>query len=351
MSDSDDPSAAIVHAVASVVPQSRISIAAAVLLAYEYVLTFDQEVSLFWFRRKTGATWLFLLIRYMAILSLCLLNTATYAHMSDESCLWLNKVQAPIQIAEYLPWAVFSGMRALAVTGLNWTFGGIVFAFAVVPFAANVWIMSLGVTGSNFPVVGCGGGSNSTRQDTLIAVPLSRSCAIVADILIIIATWRYAIKGGLFRRELRAVTASTLANVLLYNGTIYFLLTAILIGRYLIALQAANQKTLGSDDASLPPSIVADHGGRVETLRFASRVVGSLGATLEVEDGIFGWERETYCAADEEDSHGTCAEEPTTTHGEDNHGESALRVPPSTSYSAGTSTAVASGMHTTDETV
>lgn len=55
-----------------------------VVFAYEYVITLDQEVSLFWMRRKTGATWLFLLIRYMALLSLCLLNAATYAPMSDE---------------------------------------------------------------------------------------------------------------------------------------------------------------------------------------------------------------------------------------------------------------------------
>lgn len=54
------------------------------MFAYEYVITFDQEVSLFWMRKKTGATWLFLLIRYMALVSVCILNTATYIPMSDE---------------------------------------------------------------------------------------------------------------------------------------------------------------------------------------------------------------------------------------------------------------------------
>lgn len=35
-------------------------------------------------RKKTGATWLFLLIRYMALISVCILNTATYIPMSDK---------------------------------------------------------------------------------------------------------------------------------------------------------------------------------------------------------------------------------------------------------------------------
>lgn len=125
MSSAPDSSAEIVHVISSVyvprfflsfallvltrrfslcsITQSRISIAAAsayslepkicpnitltlcqVVFAYEYVITFDQEVSLFWMRKKTGATWLFLLIRYMALVSVCILNTATYIPMSDE---------------------------------------------------------------------------------------------------------------------------------------------------------------------------------------------------------------------------------------------------------------------------
>lgn len=54
------------------------------MYAYEYVITFDQEVSLFWTRKKTGATWLFFLIRYLALLGICLLNAATLAPMSDK---------------------------------------------------------------------------------------------------------------------------------------------------------------------------------------------------------------------------------------------------------------------------
>ncbi|KAI0764866.1 hypothetical protein C8Q74DRAFT_1174811, partial [Fomes fomentarius] len=38
-------------------------------VVYEYIITFDREVSLFWRRRFTGATLLFLLNRYITLLT------------------------------------------------------------------------------------------------------------------------------------------------------------------------------------------------------------------------------------------------------------------------------------------
>lgn len=55
----------------------------AAMLAYEYVITLDQEVNLFWRRKKNGATVLFLLARYLALLSYVVLGGATFAPMSD----------------------------------------------------------------------------------------------------------------------------------------------------------------------------------------------------------------------------------------------------------------------------
>lgn len=67
------------------------------LLAYEYIITFDQEVDLFWRRKKTGATVLFVATRYMALCSYGFLGAATFAHMSDQvrtsDCLDLELTQ------------------------------------------------------------------------------------------------------------------------------------------------------------------------------------------------------------------------------------------------------------------
>lgn len=50
------------------------------------------------------------------------------------------------------------------------------------------------------------------------ATSLSRSCSIVADSLVIGATWKYAIQHGVFRRDIRRITPSEIVDVLLYNG-------------------------------------------------------------------------------------------------------------------------------------
>ena len=47
------------------------------LLCYDYVVTFDQEISVIWQRKWTGATWLFISNRYAALLLLALTSAPT----------------------------------------------------------------------------------------------------------------------------------------------------------------------------------------------------------------------------------------------------------------------------------
>lgn len=54
------------------------------MIVYEYLITFDQEVLLFWRRKPTGATVLFLMVRYLALLSYSFFGAATYAPMSAQ---------------------------------------------------------------------------------------------------------------------------------------------------------------------------------------------------------------------------------------------------------------------------
>lgn len=53
-----------------------------VLNGYEYLITLDQEVTLFWRRKWTGATVLFFATRYLGLLSFTILSAATYAPLS-----------------------------------------------------------------------------------------------------------------------------------------------------------------------------------------------------------------------------------------------------------------------------
>ncbi|KAI0820245.1 hypothetical protein BC628DRAFT_912167 [Trametes gibbosa] len=50
------------------------------------------------------------------------------------------------------------------------------------------------------------------------ATPLSRSGAIVADILVIAVTWKYALQNGTVRRGACGIMPSKITDVLLYNA-------------------------------------------------------------------------------------------------------------------------------------
>ncbi|OJT04660.1 hypothetical protein TRAPUB_4596 [Trametes pubescens] len=81
-------------------------------------------------------------------------------------------------------------------------------------------------------------------------------------------------------------------------------LTAILIGRYLMALQSANQQVLGHTSTMSQSGEDANADG-TDTLRFAPRIIGSIGATLTMrdEEDALGWQHEDEEVGDEEKVH------------------------------------------------
>ncbi|KAI0640733.1 hypothetical protein C8Q79DRAFT_437314 [Trametes meyenii] len=145
------------------------------------------------------------------------------------------------------------------------------------------------------------------RSPRHLASIVSRVTLILSDILVVVvtlvATWR---KGGRARIARGTSPSSPLGDIMLYNGLKYFVmllilnilvmvlsristsfqaaeyilallepLTAVTISRFLLDLQAANQssKELGSGThTSIPEAEQSD------TLQFAPRVLGSLGA-------------------------------------------------------------------------
>ncbi|KAH9893636.1 hypothetical protein C8Q73DRAFT_697834 [Cubamyces lactineus] len=228
------------------------------------------------------------------------------AFVSLQVCSSFVKAQTAIQYAQYFGWAVFAGMRALAVSNMNWTLASIVFILASGPFAVNMWnISTLGVVGYTIPVAGCIGGSQGTVFDAKIGVGLSRSCAIASDLLIIAITWWNAVRNGSLDAMRRDRPKMSLTRVMVLNGTYRALvllntlhltltllsivgltepvsevtiftdpLTAVIICRFLLALHAASSKTtdLGSNSSWLGTLSEVNLG----TLNFASSATHSV---------------------------------------------------------------------------
>ncbi|RPD54511.1 hypothetical protein L227DRAFT_657568 [Lentinus tigrinus ALCF2SS1-6] len=229
--------AAFVSLVESVTVANDCEIAAMAFIAYEYLLTWDQEVNLFWRRKFTGASVLFFLNRYILLL--------------------------------------FCEM-----------YGGATFTLGAIQYF--VW----------------------------------------ADLLLVVVTW-YTLGRGRRTTGIKA-DGMTLAHILLRDGTIYFTvlfvlnclhltfamlsfefvfqtgsyitlftnpLTAVIVSRFLLNLQAANQRAIAHDS---DPYLVSRPSG---TLVF-ERVLGSLATgTVSVGEDYMTESDSGQVLAENEDSH------------------------------------------------
>ncbi|KAH9889050.1 hypothetical protein C8Q73DRAFT_668207 [Cubamyces lactineus] len=281
-------------------------IAVLAFLSYEYLITFDREVSLFWRRKLTGASVLFSTNRYLPLL-VNILNLTISARMSDTSCNDYVKALQTIEILQYMPWAAFSALRTFALSRGSWVLAMLVFLLSAVPIGVNFsqyrWLVVY-----NDPMLGCGKSSTVTLETAKRLTIASRTCLMAADIIVLIVTWMSTLT-TMRLTDIALKGKPSFARMLVRDGTIYFSvllvlntlhltftmlsitsdalspvsyfttftepITAVLVSRFLLNLQEVNQYNHRSAPASLTQSI---------TLDFASRVVGSLGSSLEPSD-------------------------------------------------------------------
>ncbi|KAH9893638.1 hypothetical protein C8Q73DRAFT_791459 [Cubamyces lactineus] len=108
-------------------------------------------------------------VRNSSILSAPQASEFVYPRCSEQSCSTLTKAQYYAAVVQYILWAVFSAIRALALGRLNWMLASLVFVLACAPFAVNLWtVVGSGTTVSMVPTIGCIGGTNQTAYDARI---------------------------------------------------------------------------------------------------------------------------------------------------------------------------------------
>ncbi|RPD55572.1 hypothetical protein L226DRAFT_614738 [Lentinus tigrinus ALCF2SS1-7] len=330
-----------------------IEIAASVSLLYDSALTFKREVALFWSGKVTGAPVLFFTIKYTAICQ-TILDLITYLPSTTakvwvrtirlprtyvlriHSCNGLVKTYTALSYARYLPLAVFSAMRAYGLTQ-HPLGAGVIFALSLAPMAVNFAQYAQGLSGTIPPQVGqCVVSLTTTPVEAIIcALPIvSRAGIVAADFLLAVITWRTLARGQT-RLPLPCHRLRSLADVMLWNGLLYFVvlfalnvvhlslsldqilgngapgsvtqftdpMTTILVARFLLDLQEAGRRDVRLDAASDDPLHFSHSTGA--SLSFA-RVVGSVGATIAP-----GTSQDGYSVADSE-CPGTPGREPGT---------------------------------------
>ncbi|RPD78401.1 hypothetical protein L226DRAFT_291547 [Lentinus tigrinus ALCF2SS1-7] len=285
-----------------------IGFAAVVFLLYDCILTFDREVALFWTGRVNGATALFFAIKYGTVLYNVLSCVSFIPDMSSKVCDGLVRFAALVEYLRFFPFAVFSGMRAYALTR-NWALGAIVLILSLTPFMINLTQYGQGVRGELDPIIGCLEDLKFTPTEAIMFPVVSRAGLIVADFLLVVVTWR-SLASGPLRPHFRARSSRSLTDTMLWNGMSYFTiltilnvlhlafsvaniasdgavstsyitiftdpLTTILVCRFLLDLQNASTQDvkLGTDN----PLHLSTAMGQT-SLTFA-RVLGSVAATI-----------------------------------------------------------------------
>ncbi|EJF61304.1 hypothetical protein DICSQDRAFT_170457 [Dichomitus squalens LYAD-421 SS1] len=186
--------------------------AAFALVYYECIVTLDREVSLVWGKRFTGATALFLLNRYTAMLkypiyvvgltqlsdevSVCFVEAIFYSMLTIHRVNLLSRV---LEIIPYFVWFAFLTLRVYAICGHDWRSAFPVAVAAFMPVASNIYLYSTTYT-VNYPL------------------PIG---AILSDVLVLAITWWKT--HGISKVVKEANLPVSLSSLLLRDGTIYFL--------------------------------------------------------------------------------------------------------------------------------
>ncbi|KAH9850531.1 hypothetical protein C2E23DRAFT_905093 [Lenzites betulinus] len=178
-----------------------LKIATAALVAWQYLITFEREVTFFWNRKPSGASALFFANRYLG-LAFSVYNTWTPYGSSYT----------------YVVWAAFSSLRAYALRK-QWVLAAIVLLLSLAPVAINMasyayWSLEVD------PIAGCVSGvtlPTAALQSSELAVS-SRVSPVLADIIVFLITW--SVTYGYHNQDVVQVAgrAPTLTSALFKNS-------------------------------------------------------------------------------------------------------------------------------------
>ncbi|OBZ75394.1 hypothetical protein A0H81_04370 [Grifola frondosa] len=248
-----DEEAAIIQLIQSALIENYCLAAAAALLVFDYMVTFDREVYLIWKRKTTGATILFMLNRYIIILAFIVAVVET-VRLTDKSGLLKFFLQSChdifwfVQVFDLLPyivWAAFSSLRAYALSDYNRPLAATILVFGLAPVGVNLY---------------------SYTQDSPVNLFYPVGCIAFDDIPVATSTGILIIFNAL---HMYFAISQNASYVIEFEEP----MTAILVSRFLLNLREVDRAMADDIDPESPSFSV--------TLRFASSFVNPLGAPLD----------------------------------------------------------------------
>lgn len=199
---------------------SCVDTASFALLLYEYAITSDSEVSLFWVR-KWPASILFFAVRFLmlatALFGIVTTASSDFTHLS--SCMASIILSMFIQFTSLATIAVVSAMRVYAVSGRRWLVAAFTLIVGAVPVGVNVYSATQAKIYLTDGV--CSYNSTISSREGFIFALLSRLCTVTCDIIVVATIWIKAYR--LVKTHVHAWSCRpSLMWYLLRDGTAYF---------------------------------------------------------------------------------------------------------------------------------
>ncbi|KAI9068939.1 hypothetical protein FKP32DRAFT_1527081, partial [Trametes sanguinea] len=136
---------------------------------YEHAITFDDEFELFWKGKASSASVMFFLNRYLTLLGYLTSLPGTYHSIQSD----IVKASSP----------AFSSLRVYALSDRKIWLAALVFLLLMGPVGVNL------VCDHDTRII-AGRAVYLLGADNILAVTIiSRSCAIAADLLVVMVTW------------------------------------------------------------------------------------------------------------------------------------------------------------------
>ncbi|CAL1699077.1 unnamed protein product [Somion occarium] len=297
-------------------------VAVAALFVYDMLLTFSQEVSHIWARRFTGMTVLFAVNRSSALAQKILIimqMTPLNGMSTKRSAKHTSSKGKKLDVLSYLVIAFFFALRVYAITGRDWRPSLIVcFLGLGLPGAVTYQevVTTYWVSTSPSPVNGgCQSNTAFSLRTYLLYVSspfvtvslltdghrlatITRCAAVAADLITLAITLRKTL--NLRKVGSDAGVGTRLVSLLLRDGTLYFATILLLNTLDIILLHTTGFGAVADVITTLSIILISrsmlnlreiypedghTSAAQFSTIRFASSVIGTLGAPLEHNEG------------------------------------------------------------------
>ncbi|KAH9908234.1 uncharacterized protein B0H18DRAFT_1076014 [Fomitopsis serialis] len=269
------------------------------LYMYDRVITFGDDVELVWRRKWTGVTALYGLL-HACVVAFLMVVLAGYFVVSCKSNYMLYISLYALDSAVLLLIGVTSIFRVYAINlRRDWRLPMAVFALVLAPVVQNSFFSAHVVVAPAPSPVNCIVYFDISTVGQNIATIVVRLSLIISDVLVLVVTWRETY--WLRRWDTKPKDHyHSLTGLIFINGTVYFVslfglnllamilwlkgvflfanffvdvFMAILLSRFFLSLRHVH---LASGQGEL-----TDTASQVSEPRFASRIIGNLGAELE----------------------------------------------------------------------